>query len=258
MFFHVKIFLYSLIFLVILEFISTDFISSPLGILSDKRNFFLVLIFLGLFFYFFQVARKISRKLAMTPVPVFFVIGTFGLLYFITARWQQHFFIVLCSFIYYFIHLALYRLRSCQKDKTAIGVLSAGNVASIFLMYSVAYGIYLNFAISLWIFMLAIMLITITIGFQFFLLINENKRAVLNYSVILGLIMAEMVWVLNFWPFGYLTTSVCGLIFYFVFWDVIQCYFLQKLSKRRIVANMVFLGVIIAIVLSSTRWLPAV
>jgi len=258
MFFHAKIFLYSLIFLGILEFISTDLISAQLGVLSDKGNFFISLIFLGLLFYFFQVARKITKRLAMTAVPIFFVTGSFGLLYFIASHWQQHFFIILCTFIYYFIHLALYRLRSCRKDQTALGILSAGNVATIFLMYSVACGIYLNFAISLWIFMLAIMLITIAIGFQFFLLINENKRAVLNYSVILGLIMAEMIWVLNFWPFGYLTTSVCGLIFYFVFWDIIQCHFLQKLSKRRIVANMVFLGVIIAIVLSSTRWLPAV
>jgi hypothetical protein len=70
--------------------------------------------------------------------------------------------------------------------------------------------------------------------------------------------MAEIFWVLNFWPFGYLTTSVAGLVFYFVFWDIIQCHFLQKLSKRRIVANMVFLSIIVMMVLSSTRWFPAV
>ncbi len=258
MFFHARIFLYSLIFFGILEFVSIDFISSKLAFLSDKNFLFSVLIFFGLFFYFYQISKKISKSSKMTPIPVFFVVGSFGLLYFIQAHWEQNVFIVLCSFIYYLIHIALYRLQTCKKDKTAIGILSGGNVAAIFLMYAVADGIYLNFAIPLWFFMIAIIIVTTLIGFQYFLLIHENKMVVLSYSLILGFIMMEIVWVLNFWPFGYLTTSVAGLIFYFVFWDIIQCYFLEKLSKRRIVANMVFLSVIVTMVLLSTRWLPAV
>jgi len=258
MFFHAKIFLHTLIFLGILEFISTDFIGDRLVILTSKNLLLSIIIFLALFFYLFQVSRKISRNLTMTSVPIFFVAGSIGLLYFIQARWQQHFFILLCSIVYYFIHLSIYRLRSCRKDQTAIGILGGGNVAAIFLIYAVAYGIYLNFAISLWLLMAVIMLVTILITYQYFLLIRESKKSALNYSVILGFVMAEIVWVLNFWPFGYLTTSVIGLVFYFIFWDIIQCHFLEKLSKRRIIANMILLGVIVTIVLSSTRWLPAV
>jgi hypothetical protein len=258
MFFHAQIFLYSLAFFGVLEFISTDFVSGNLSSLSDKHFFFLALIFIGLFFYFFQISKKISRSLLMLPVPIFFVTGSFALLYFIQSRWQQHFFILICAFVYYFIHIALYRLRACKKDQTALGILSAGNVATIFLIYAVAFGIYLNFAIGLWFFMTVIIIITMTMGFQYFFLINDDKMTVLSFSLILAFIMAELIWVLNFWPFGYLTTSVSALAFYFVFWDIIQCHFLQKLSKRRIVANMIFLGVIVAIVLSSTRWLPIV
>ncbi len=258
MFFHVRIFLYSLVFFGILELVSMDFVSSQLAMLTENKFFLILFMFVAVVFYFYQISKKISRSPSMTPIPTLFVVGSLGLLYFIENHWQQNVFILICAFIYYFLHIALYRLQLYRKDKTAIGIISAGNVAAVFLMYAVAYGIYLNFAISLWFFMAFIFLVTMFLGFQYFWLINENKRIVLNYSLILGFVMAEIVWVLNFWPFGYLTTSVVGLIFYFVFWDIIQRHFLQKLSKRRIVANMVFLGVIVTIVLSSTRWFPAI
>lgn len=258
MFFHVRIFLYSLIFFVILEFISADLISSNLAFLSTKVFFLAVLAFLGLISYFYQVSKKISKSPKMTPIPVIFVIGSFGLLYFIQADWQQDIFISICAFAYYLMHIALYRLRLYKKDQTAIGIIAAGSIAAIFLIYSVAYGIYLNFAIPLWFLMAVVMLLTTLISFQYFLLMQEKKLLTLGYSLILGFVMAEIFWVLNFWPFGYLTTGVCGLVFYFVFWDIIQGYFSKKLSKRRIVANMVFLSALIIMVLSSARWLPVV
>jgi hypothetical protein len=258
MFFHARIFFHSLIFLGILEFISLDFVSSNLAFLS-ARNFFLASLgFLVLIFYFYQVAKKVSGSFSLTPIPVFFAAGSLGLLYFIQAHWEQNCFIVICAFVYYFIHLALYRLHLYRKDKTALGILSAGNTATIFLIYAVTYGIYLNFAISLWFLMTVILLCTTLISFQYFLLVGENKMLMLSYALILGFIMAEIFWVLSFWPFGYLTTGVAGLIFYFVFWDIIQCHFSQKLSKRRIVFNLVFLSILVTVVLSSARWLPVV
>ena len=258
MFFHVRIFFYSLIFLGILEVVSLDFVSSNLAFLSNKSFFLSGLFFLALVFYFYQIAKKTARNFRMTPIPVLFVIGSLGLLYFIQAHWQQNFFILICTFGYYFIHLALYRLRSCQKDQTALGILSGGNAATIFLIYAVTYGIYLNFAISLWFLMATILFFTTLISFQYFLLVGESKLSMLSYALILGFIMAEIFWVLSFWPFGYLTTGVAGLIFYFVFWDIIQCHFSQKLSQKRIVFNLVFLSILVIVVLSSARWLPVV
>jgi len=70
--------------------------------------------------------------------------------------------------------------------------------------------------------------------------------------------MAEIVWILNFWPFGYLTTGVISLIFYYVFWDLIQCHFFNMLSKKRVLGHMLIFGFLVAMVLSSTRWLPLV
>ncbi|EKD58926.1 MAG: hypothetical protein ACD_56C00026G0001 [uncultured bacterium] len=258
MFFQFQVFLYSLVFLVILELLSSDWVGSGLSSLSLNSQWLAVAIFMMFSVYFYQVAKRISRNVTMTPMPLIFVSGAMGMLYFVRSEKQENFLIMLASVAYYFIHLAFYRLRTCHKDKTAHGIVAAGSLATIFVFYCASYGIYLNFAIGLWVLMAALALVTSLISFQYFWLINENKKNVLNYSLILGLVMAEIVWVLNFWPFGYLTTGVINLIFYYVFWDLLQCHFLDALSKKRVVANMIFFGFLIALVLSSTRWLPVV
>ena len=258
MFFHFRIFFHSLVFLAILNFVTSQYVSDYFAETSNWGLFFAAIVFLGIFIYFYQVAKRIAQRTSMTPMPVIFVLSTLGMLYFVQSYKQQYLLIALSMIAYYFIHLALYRLRSCTTDKTARGIIAAGSVATIFLFYAAAYGIYFNFAIALWILMIILMPITTLISFQYFWLINDNKKNVLNYSLVLGFAMTEIVWVLNFWPFGYLTTGVITLIFYYVFWDLVQCHFLHNLSKKKVIINMVLFGILLVLVLSSTRWLPVV
>jgi hypothetical protein len=245
-----------LIFFLTLQIISNDSVSSQLATLSTAGSLVAVLIFIALLVYFYQIAKRVSRSVGMTPIPVLLVTSTIGLLYFVQSVKQEFLLSLLSAVAYYFIHIALYRLRNYRKDKTARGIVAAGSVATIFLFYATSYGIYLNFAISLWVLMFILMLVTTLVSFQYFWLINDDKKNVLNFSLVLGFVMAEIVWVLNFWPFGYLTTGVITLIFYYVFWDLVQCHFLNILSKRRVVVNMLVFALLVAMVLSSTRWLP--
>jgi hypothetical protein len=258
MFFHFQVFLYSLIFFFTLQFVASDAVSGQLASASGLGTWLVVIIFFFLFVYFYQIAKRVSQRASMTPIPLLLVISTLGLLYFVQSIKQQQLLISLSAIAYYFLHIALYRLRTAKKDQTARATIAAGSVATIFLFYATAYGIYLNFAISLWVLMAMLMLVTVFVSFQYFWLINDDEKNVLNYSLVLGFVMAEIVWVLNFWPFGYLTTGVISLIFYYVFWDLIQCHFFDTLSKRRVVSNMIIFGMLVALVLSSTRWLPIV
>lgn len=259
MFFHIRIFLYSIVFFIIAQIISSSYAISYILSFSKKGDLWImILLLLILLVYFYQIARRVSHRWSMTPMPVLFALSTWGLLYFVQSRNQQYILILLASAAYYLVHICFYRLHVYYKDETARGIIAAGSIATFFLFYSMSYGIYLNFDISLWILITVMTFVTMLISFQYFWLINENKKNVLNYSLILGLIMAEIVWVLNFWPFGYLTTGVITLIFYYVFWDLIRAHFLEELSKKKVVANMIFLGLLVALVLSSTRWFPVV
>lgn len=258
MFFHFNIFLLSLAYFLGLEFIFSDAFSDQVSFFSEKWMLLTFVIFCLLVVYFYQVAKRISRKAIMTPIPVLLAVSVLGLLCFVQSAKQQHLLIFLGTIAYYFIHIALYRLRTCETDTTARGIIAAGNVSAIFLFYATSYGIYLNFAISLWVLMVATIASTILASLQYLLLISDDRKKVLNYSVVLGFVMTEIVWILNFWPFGYLTTGVISLIFYYVFWDLATRHFLDELSKRRVVVNMVVFLSLGALVLSSTRWLPVV
>lgn len=258
MFFQFQVFIYSLIFLVVLEFLSSDWMGNGLAFLSLNQQWLAVLLFLMVLAYFYQVIKKISRRTSMTPMPVVFAASSMGMLYFVQSEKQENLLILLATAAYYFIHLAFYRLRSCKTDRTAFGIIAAGSLATIFIFYAVSYGIYLNFSIGLWFLMAALASVTALISFQYFWLINDEKKNVLNYSLVLGLVMAEIVWMLNFWPFGYLTTGVINLIFYYVLWDMVHCHFRDELSKKRVIGNMIFFGFLVAMVLTSTRWMPVV
>lgn len=258
MFFHILIFLYSIIYLVIVEFATTDFVNEKLAAFLEKGLWVEVLVFLLFFVYFFQVAKSISKKISMTPIPMLFIISSIGLMYFAQSGKQQQTLIILCTILYYFIHLALHRMRSYESDQTAHGLLAAGGIATIFLFYSTSYGIYLNFNIPLSMFMLSIMAVTSIISYQYFSSIKKENKNVLSYSAVLGFVMAEIVWVLNFWPFGYLTTGAVSLIFYYVFWDLVQGHFLNELSKKKVIVNIVIFGLLIALILASAKWLPVV
>lgn len=257
MFFQFQIFLYSLVYFLFLELIfSNSFVDWATS--AGDLQMTATLIFILLLVYFYQIAKRISRRAIMTPIPVILAMSAMSLLYFVQSIKQQHLLIALGTGAYYFLHIALYRLRACETDKTARGIMAAASVSTIFLFYATSYGIYLNFVIPLWILMVSLMIVTVLVSLQYFWLISEDKKNVLNYSLVLGFVMAEIVWILNFWPFGYLTTGVISLIFYYVFWDLVQCHFLDNLSKRRVATNMIVFGFLTALVLSSTRWLPIV
>ena len=258
MFFHIQIFFYSLIFFFISQIISSDYVSSVAFPFSVKKMWFAILILLVLLTYFYKIAKRLSQRTSMTPIPLIFSLSTWALLFFVQSAKQQYVLLALSSIVYYLIHISLYRLNVYRKDKTACGIVAASGIATIFIFYAASYGVYLNYNIPLWILMAVLMSITTLVSFQYLWLIHENKKNVLNYSLVLGFIMAEIVWVLNFWPFGYLTTGVITLIFYYVFWDLAACHFLDKLSKKRVVTNIVFFGILVALVLSSARWMPIV
>ena len=106
--------------------------------------------------------------------------------------------------------------------------------------------------------MLVYFAITIFLSVQYFSIIEGDARKKWTYCFLLSLVMTEIIWTMNFWPFGYLTTGVISLILYYVLWDLAQSHFLNLLSRRRVIANMTFFSIIVAMVLLSAKWLPII
>jgi hypothetical protein len=244
MFLKFRPLLFSLVFFVSLE------------IIVFKANFVFP-IALFLFLLSLYEGRKIGGRWLFSVLPVFFVLSSIALLYLIGLTYEQQIFIILSSCMYYLSLFSAYRLGQYSGDQTAKGMNMAAAFATIFFTYSSAYGLYLNFFVPLYYLMLAYLIVTLLVSFQYFAIVKEKQlKIVWIYSLLLALIMTEIVWTMNFWPFGYLTTGVIALILYYVLWDLTQSYFLNLLSRKRVVANMVFFSVLIAIVLLTAKWIP--
>ncbi len=246
MFLKFRPLLQSLIFIFGLEFIS-----------FRPASFMLVMVFLLMISAY--GSKKIGGRWFFSVLPIFFTFSSLALLYLITLEFEQQIFIVLASGMYYLSLLSAYRLGIYAGDKTARGMNMAAMAATIFFTYAGAYGLYLNFLVPLYYLMLVYLIVTLLVSYQYFLIIQrDNKRRAWTYSFLLALVMSELIWTMNFWPFGYLTTGVIALILYYVLWDLVQSYFLNILSKKRVVANMIFFSVLTVMVLLSAKWLPVV
>ncbi|PIP27728.1 MAG: hypothetical protein COX30_00330 [Candidatus Moranbacteria bacterium CG23_combo_of_CG06-09_8_20_14_all_39_10] len=226
-------------------------------ILFRPDSFMLVMIFLLMVSAY--GSRKIGGRWFFSVLPIFFTFSSLALLYLITLEFEQQIFIALASVMYYLSLLGAYRLGIYAGDKTARGMNMAAMAATIFFTCAGAYGLYLNFFVPLYYLMLVYLIVTLLVSYQYFSIIqSDNKKRAWTYSFLLALVMTELIWTMNFWPFGYLTTGVIALILYYVLWDLVQSYFLNILSKKRVVANMIFFSVLTVIVLLSAKWLPVV
>ena len=202
---------------------------------------------------------KLGGRWFFSILPFFLTLSSMSLLFLITVKTEKHVFIALAASIYYLAVFGIYRLGLYMDDQTARGMNMAAMAVTIFFTYASAYGFYLNFFVPLYYLMLAYWLVTLLVGCQYFMIIKkDDRRMVWAYSFLLAFVMTEIVWIMNFWPFGYLTAGVIALILYYVIWDLIQSYFLNILNKKRVVANMVFFPAIVALVLLSAKWLPIV
>lgn len=245
MFIKIRPLLFSLFFLLSLEVI----IFSPA----------LVFWIMGIILIFsVWTGMVMGKRWIFSVIPSFFALSCIGLLYLISTNSEEQIFIALSSSIYYLGLYGTNRLGLYAKDRTALAMLMVALTATIFFSFASFYGIYLNFLVPIYVLMLAYFLVTFLTSLVYFLLIKNDRKTVLIYSLILALIMSELIWTMNFWPFGYLTTGVIALILYYILWDLIRSHFLGILSKKRVVINLVFFALLVVFILTTSKWLPII
>jgi len=258
MFFHARLFFYSLSFFLVLEVICGEAVSDFLVSLIFNKPILMAAIIVFFLFFVFIFTLKTGKKISMTIIPVLLAFSSWGLLSLIDTSKEKGIFAFLASTVYYACMLGIHRLKLYEKDQIARGLIASSAVATLFLFYSVSYGVYMNFAIPLSILMILFFVMTTLVSYQYFQLIQNDNRIVWIYSAVIGIAITEISWIVNFWPFGYLTTGVIMLIFYYVLWDLVQSHFLEDLSKKKVVVNMALFGFLIVMVLTSSRWMPIV
>ncbi len=246
MFFYIPAIFQSIIFAAILKAM----------IVYGNLFWFLLVLFLVVSVLGF---RLVTKKWSLWYLVLLFSLSSWTIIHLIDYIAEKNIFVVLSAVIYYFFLFSGYRIGKDQDDKYARGIIAMTLMATVFLFFSATYGIYLNFEVSSsWLMVFYFVNISI-VSYRYFTIIERrNKKLVLIYSLILGLGLLEMGWVVNFWPFGYLTSGAVLLSFYYVLWDLAQNYFSQNLSKKTVLINLLLFILISGMVLYSSRWLPKI
>lgn len=204
------------------------------------------------------VSRIIVKRWKFVVLPIVLVPGSVFLLSLIDSESQARIFIFLSSVVFYLTILAGWRLRQYEKDETAKAMYNVATVTALFFWYAASLGWYLNIAAPAWGLMLVFAVVTFFVSLVSFFVnqVEQSKRLI--YSVFLALLVSQVIWVQNFWPFGYLTTSAITLIIYYVSWSIILNYFLKKTTFRAVLFDVVFLLGSTTLLLLSTKWYPAI
>lgn len=203
----------------------------------------------------FFAGWNVGKKVIYAFLPSAITISVFGLLYFIDNVHEQQIFGMIAAFLYYVTLLGIKRIRKNPLDMTARSLFSASLISTIFIFYAMIYGFYINFSIPLWLFILVHFVFVLIVTLVSLRAYSSDLKRIFLYSIVIAFAMIQLVWMANFWPFGYLTMAAVSLMFYYVLWDLVQMVFLDTLSKRRIVVTIVYCIVLTLSVLLTTQWL---
>ena len=126
-------------------------------------------------------------------------------------------------------------------------------IFSTLFVYNSLYGVSLWFALS----------ITFLSSFSIFF---SSIASVLNldlslkvrlfyFSLIVGIVISELYWLMTKFPFNFLTSGFVVFLVYYAIWDISIRYFASSLTKRSVYAILLFLFVILATIFITARFL---
>ena len=204
--------------------------------------------------------RTIVGRWKFTVLPAVLVPGAVLLLSLIGPPMEMKIFIFFSTLVFYATILAGWRLLRYEKDETAKAMYNIATVAVLFCWYAASYGWYLNpsVLIPIWVLLVVFSVITFLVSYVSFAINQIDRGKWLIYSLFLTTLVAQTVWIQNFWPFGNLTVAVITLIIYCVGWEIILSFFLKKLTARTVMFEILFLAGSIILVLLSTKWYPVI
>jgi hypothetical protein len=247
MIFHFTVFLYAGLFFGMLTFLIRSPIIPSWTWYSLSTGVFVLLSL--------AASRQLTDKWYPAFLPSVVSFSTLLLMSLIDVAFEQRIFVWVAAFLFYAALLGIYRLKIVPSDETARVLLNTAALASLFFAYAAAYGLYLNYAVPLALLMLVFFLATAIVAFQtLFWAGKDDVHEVLLTALALGTIMGELIWMVHFWPFGYLTIGAAMLIFFYVLWRGALDLLREMVTFRRILIESTLLLILLSLLLATSPW----
>lgn len=129
------------------------------------------------------------------------------------------------------------------------------NLLSFFLACSSLFSLAMFLGVPTWQFTIYIILISFLLLFEDFWINKTLKETKWLFIFSLTLIIAEVAWVLSFFPFNFYTNSLILTLFYYALSELSLAYFKGQLDKAHIKRCLLigFLGVVLAMFTAGWR-----
>ncbi len=248
MLFHVAVFFFSVLFFLALLFIS----ERPI---VPAWSFYLMtcgsLITLSVI-----AAKRLTDRWYTAYLPSTLAFSVPFLLSLIDRGVETRVFIIAAAGLYYLALLGVYRLHQAPQDKTARAMLNLAALASLFFVFAATYGLYLNYEIPLALLLGVFFTGSFVVAFQTFFAATEPKdaRTSLLSAFVVGLLMTELMWVVHFWPFGYVTVGMAMLIHFFFFWKLGVDFLQDDIPLKRLLIQGGILLLLLGTLIFSAHW----
>lgn len=225
----------------------TEFVVSP--------GSFLFL--LGILFFNVVVAKRtiFHGSFAAMIIPGVYSLCAGLLLFFVDTVLGQYVFASLSTMLFLLTLRTEYYVTGESDVRAERGLFAAGTMGAMFLFFTSMQGFMINFTLPLWMFLAAFACVVYAVSFAYYSLVRGENRSTL-YSFILALFFVQFAWIVQFWPFGYLTSGTVALIFYYVLWDILDRYAEGTFSRHHAIVDVVLLTGFTVLVLATSRWTP--
>ncbi len=248
MLFHFTVLFFSVLFFVALLFLSERDIVPAWSFYITACGSLIVLSVIA--------ARKLTDRWYTAYLPSTLAFSVPFLLSLIDRGFETRIFIIAASGLYYLALLGVYRLHQSPEDKTARAMLNLAALASLFFVFAATYGLYLNYEVPIALLLGVFFSASFIVAFQTLFAARGDKdaRQVLVTAFVIGLLMTELMWIIHFWPFGYVTIGVVLTVLFFIFWNASVDFIRGEFSPRRFLGEGALLLALLSLLLLSVRW----
>lgn len=201
-------------------------------------------------------ARKLTNRWYTAYLPATLAFSVPFLLSLIDRGFETRVFIIAASALYYLALLGAYRLHQSPEDKTARAMLNLAALASLFFVFAATYGLYLNYEVPLALLLGVFFATSFVVAFQTFFAATAPKdtRRSLLLAFVMGILMTELMWVVYFWPFGYVTIGAVMLIHFFILWNMSVDNLRHEFNLVRTLREGAMLLGLLALLLVTAHW----
>jgi len=190
--------------------------------------------------------------------PLLFIISCSIILLFLENNNIKQIFIIGSVLTYILIIINIYSFFH-QTEKyqpyTIENLSGYVNLISIFLFYASFYSFGLFINTPTWFLTILVFIVTILISYQTLWVNKINFRKARLFLIIIGIIIAELFWCVDFLPTSYFVNAVILIIFYYVIINVSRDYLLGLINFKSVRQYLLVSFFVLILILATAPWI---